>query len=376
MKILINCSMLKKGGVLQVGHSLVSELLHQKDHDYYFILSSLLRKDFPEMEEGPRFITYNVTPSVFLSLTGREKKLDALVERIQPDVVFSVFGPTYWKPKCPHVSGYAKAAYFYPDSPFIQGMPVRRKIRLFILKTLHMHDFKRFNQALVVETNDAAKRLESLIPSKKVFVVSNTYNQVFDQPELWDNTLKLPEFEGITLLSITANYRHKNLAVIPGVISYLKEHYPSLKFRFVLTLNRNEFRSVDEEQARHILFLGRASIHQVPSLYKQSDLMFMPTLLECFSATYPESMRMSVPVLTSDMPFARDVCGDAALYFDPLSIESIGEAIYTLASSEDLRSDMAERGQHRLATFETSLTRAQKYIDILETSYEANHSKF
>jgi glycosyltransferase involved in cell wall biosynthesis len=376
MKILINCSMLKKGGVLQVGHSFVSQLLNQNDHDYYIVLSSLLRKDFPEMEDGPRFITYDVKPSVFLSLTGREKKLDALVESIQPDVVFSVFGPAYWKPKCPHVSGYAKAAYFYPDSPFIQSMPIRKKIRLLLLRTLHMHDFKRFNQALVVETNDAARRLESLIPSKKVFVVSNTYNQVFDHPELWDDTLNLPDFEGITLLSITANYPHKNLSVIPGVISYLKEHYPALKFRFVLTLNRNDYRSVDEEQARHILFLGPVSIHQVPSLYKQSDLMFMPTLLECFSATYPESMRMSVPILTSDMPFARDVCGDAALYFDPLSIQSIGEAIHSLASSEALRSEMVERGQLRLSTFETFKTRAQKYIELLETSYEANHSKF
>jgi len=376
MKILINCSMLKKGGVLQVGHSFVSELLLRKDHDYYFILSSLLRKDFPEMEESPRFITYDVIPSVLLVLTGREKKLDAMVERIQPDVVFSVFGPSYWKPKCTHVCGYAKAAYFYPDSPFIQRMPFRRKLKLSVLKTLHMRDFKRFNQALVVETKDAASRLETLVPSKKVFVVSNTYNQVFDQPDLWDDSLKLPEFDGITLLSISANYRHKNLALIPDVISYLKEHDPSLKFRFVLTLNKSDYRSVDEEVARHILFLGPVSILQVPSLYKQSDLMFMPTLLECFSATYPESMRMSVPILTSDMPFARDVCGDAALYFDPLSPESIAKAIHSLASSEALRSEFADRGKSRLATFETSLTRAQKYIDILETSYEANHSKF
>ena len=103
--------------------------------------------------------------------------------------------------------------------------------------------------------------------------------------------------------------------------------------------------------------------------------MFMPTLLECFSATYPESMRMSVPILTSDMPFATDVCGDAALYFDPLSPKSIGDAIHSLASSEALRAELAEKGQLRLSTLETSLTRAQKYIDILETSYEANHSK-
>ncbi len=76
-------------------------------------------------------------------------------------------------------------------------------------------------------------------------------------------------------------------------------------------------------------------------------------------------MKMVNPVLTSDMPFARAV-GDAAVYFDPQSPASIGEAIYSLASSEALRSEMIERGIKRLETFETATTRAQKYIEILE----------
>jgi hypothetical protein len=37
---------------------------------------------------------------------------------------------------------------------------------------------------------------------------------------------------------------------------------------------------------------------------------------------------------------------------------------------------MAEKGQQRLSSFESAKTRAQKYIEILETSYEANNSKF
>lgn len=376
MKIMINCSTLKKGGVLQVGHSLVSELLQRSDHEYYFVLSSRLRKDFPDMEDGERFITHDVRPSVYLSLTGREKRLDALEKTIRPEVVFTVFGPSYWKPRSPHLCGYAKAVYNYPDSPFVRNMPRMKKWRLSLLRILHLHDFKHHNQGLVVETRDIASRLGKLLPSKKVYVVSNTYNQVFDQGALWDERLRLPDFDGLTLLSITANYRHKNLQVIPEVITYLRDRHPSLRFRFVLTLDREDYQRISEEHARHILFLGRVSIYQVPSLYRQADLMFMPTLLECFSATYPESMRMGVPILTSDMSFARDVCGDAAMYFDPLSPQSIGEAIYTLASKKELRSELAERGQKRLASFENAQTRAQKYIEILLTTYEANHSKF
>ena len=377
MKILINCSTLKKGGVLQVAHSLVTELFERSDHDYFFIFSSKLRNDFPDLDEDPdRFITYDVKPSVFLSLTGREKYLNSVMDRIKPDVVFTVFGPTYWKPKCPHLVGYAKASYFYPESPFTQQMPFFRKMKLLLLRQFHMHDFRHFNQAIVTETTDTSERLATLLPNKKIYTVSNTYNQIFDEPEKWDEGVQLPEFDGITMLSITANYRHKNLSVIPRVIDYLSEHHPKLKYRFVLTLKREHYQEIEERHSRHILFLGRVSIHQAPSLYRQSDFMFMPTLLECFSATYPEAMRMENPVLTSDMPFARAVCGDAAVYFEPLSAESIGEAIYSLASNATLRSEMIARGKKRLETFETSTSRAQKYIEILEKTYEADHSQF
>ena len=346
MRILINGSTLKKGGVLQVGHSLIAELLKRTDHEYYFIVSSGLKDFFQplEKEDRHRFFFHDVKPKIYLSLTGKERRLNSIFHQVKPDVVLSVFGPTYWKPDGIHVCGYAKAVYFYPDSPFIQRMPLKRKIKLLLLKTLHLHDFKRFNQALITETSDTANRLSSLLPDKTIFTVSNTYNQVFNKPKLWDKSIKLPEFSGLTMLSITANYRHKNLRIIPEVIAYLKANYPSLKFRFILTLTEGEFGSIKEEYAKHIVFLGRVSIFQCPYLYSQSDVMFMPTLLECFSATYPEAMKMRTPILTSDLPFARDVCKDAAMYFDPMSPRSIGEAIHTLADNESIRLELIERG--------------------------------
>jgi len=103
--------------------------------------------------------------------------------------------------------------------------------------------------------------------------------------------------------------------------------------------------------------------------------MFMPTLLECFSATYPEAMKMGIPIVTSDLPFARSICGDAAVYFDPMSPQSIGEAIYSLANNNSLYKEYIARGWKQLLTFESAKTRAQKYIEILEKLYEADHSK-
>ncbi len=377
MRILINCSTLKKGGVLQVGHSLVSELMKRKDHDYFFIISSEQRKFFANYVDnlGDNFYIYDVKPSVFLSLTGRERKLNKILLKIRPHAVFSVFGPTYWKPDCLHVCGFAKPSYIYLDSPFFKNLALLSKLKLLALKKLHLFSFQNSTDALVTETNDASRRLLRILPSKKVFTVSNTYNQIYDETSKWDNSIKLPAFDGITLLSITANYQHKNLGIIPDVISYLRYVYPLLKFRFVLTLDRSEVKNISKNDLQYIIFLGRVPIYQCPNLYLQSDFMFMPTLLECFTATYPEAMKMGVPILTSNLPFATDICSDAAYYFDPKSPESIGEAIYTLAGNKDLQVKLAVRGKVRLKTFNSSEERANKYIKILETLYETINSK-
>ena len=371
MKILINCSTLKKGGVLQVAHSFVMELLQRSDHDYYFIFSTGLIKDLPDYikEDKVRYFIHDVKPSLYKLLTGRNKVLDHIFSKVNPDIVFSLFGPTYWNPRSKHICGYAKASYFYPDSPFIQKLPLFRRLKLLFLKQFHMNDFKKFNDVLITETNDASTRLMGLLPSKRVFTVSNTYNQIFEQPDKWDHSHKLNSFDGITLLSITANYRHKNLSIIPDVIKYLNVKYPDFKYRFVLTLKENELNLSDESIRKHIISLGKVTIYQCPPLYQNADFMFMPTLLECFSATYPEAMKMNVPILTSDMPFAKDVCADAAIYFNPLSPESIGEAIYSLANNPQLVTEQKQRGQERLKTFNSSQSRAQQYIDILEQTY-------
>ena len=57
-------------------------------------------------------------------------------------------------------------------------------------------------------------------------------------------------------------------------------------------------------------------ISECPSLYRQSTFAFQPTLLECFTATYPEAMRSGKPIVTPDLEFARGLCGGAAVYYD------------------------------------------------------------
>lgn len=368
MNILINCSNLKIGGGLQVAHSFVSNLKDFNTHSFVVITSDELNKqlDLKLFPDFIKFITYNIEAKAIKTLTGKDEFLDKIVLDNKIEVVFSVFGPTYWKPKVKHVVGYAKPHYVYTDSPFFKTLSIISSFKLNLKKFFHMYDFKHNNQVLITENEDVSKRLRAILKDKEIYTVTNYYNQVFDQDQKWDTSLKLPKFEGFTMLTVSANYPHKNLQIIPKVIAHLNQNYKDFKFRFVVTLKEGELGiNLDENITKNIVYLGKTNINQCPPLYSQSDAIFLPTLLECFTATYPEAMRMEKPILTSNLNFATGLCENAALYFEPLDPKDIGDKIYQLANNELMKKELVANGIMQLKKYDTYATRAEKYIEII-----------
>lgn len=95
--------------------------------------------------------------------------------------------------------------------------------------------------SLWTENSFISSRVKQLWPKKRVYTVTNNYNQVFDAPAAWDKGICLPPFDGITLLTVSAHYPHKNLDIIRPCIEWLEEHHPELRYRFVLTLGEDKF---------------------------------------------------------------------------------------------------------------------------------------
>lgn len=106
---------------------------------------------------------------------------------------------------------------------------------------------------------------------------------------------------------------------------------------------------------------------ECPDFVDSCDALFLPTLLECFSASYPEAMLLKKPILTSNLPFATTVCEDAAIYFNPLDSIEIANKIAQLVSSPELIKDLQEKGERRLKSFLSPRERAKKYLDICKT---------
>lgn len=76
-----------------------------------------------------------------------------------------------------------------------------------------------------------------------------------------------------------------------------------------------------------------------------------PSLYEGFGLPPLEAMLFAKPTLVSDIASLREVCGDAALYCDPLSVEDIIGGVLRLATEEALRARLSSLAAARAAYF-------------------------
>lgn len=367
MVFLINCSNLKVGGGLQVADSICNQMNRFAQHRFCVVLSPNLNYTKERIGNLPNVdvYTYEIPNTFGTIIRGRDEFLDQLVKNHHVNAVLTIFGPSRWCPKVPHFSGFAMPHLVIPESPFFSSQPLFQRIKWKLWCKIRQWSFKRSAKCFWTENPYISARLGKLLVNRQVYTISNYYNQVFDHPENWINNIKLPEFDGVTCLSISTHYPHKNFEILIECVKLLKEKYPEVQVRFVLTFSENEM-PVPDDVRDSFVFIGRVEVAECPSLYEQCDIMFMPTLLECFTASYPEAMRMEKPIVTTDLEFARGLCGDAACYYSPVDPKAAVEAIYKVATNKDYAKQLTENGKEQLKTFDNYVQRADKLISILE----------
>jgi glycosyltransferase involved in cell wall biosynthesis len=96
---------------------------------------------------------------------------------------------------------------------------------------------------------------------------------------------------------------------------------------------------------------GYLSNEEIARYYSKASIFAFPSLDEGFGMPVLEAMRAGVAVVASDRSAVPEVCGDAALLIDPLSVDALAEAIGKLAADEEARALLEDRGKRRAIQF-------------------------
>ena len=107
-----------------------------------------------------------------------------------------------------------------------------------------------------------------------------------------------------------------------------------------------------EKLPENVRMLGRVSDEELIRLYHQADCFIFPSLYEGFGLPPIEAMQCGCPVLASDIPVLREVCGDAAEYFNPMDVDDIRRTIQNYIRNIDKKKKiMRERGFQNVNRF-------------------------
>ncbi len=94
--------------------------------------------------------------------------------------------------------------------------------------------------------------------------------------------------------------------------------------------------------------------------YNSCDIVNFPSTFEGFGMPILEGQAIGRIVLTSNISPMKDICGEGALLVNPFSVESIREGYKQIIESEELRSDILEKGRQNVANYS---------IDFVTNSY-------
>ncbi len=174
------------------------------------------------------------------------------------------------------------------------------------------------------------------------------------------------------ILNVGTLQPRKNLPLLIRALARVRTRLPDVAL--VLTGNR-EGHHIDPDISRAITELGLSNaVHfagyveqrDLPGLVRAATLFAFPSWYEGFGIPLLEAMSQNVPIVCSDTPCLREVARDAALYFDPASIASCEESLYTLLTDETRRGEKILRGKNRLMSYSW-----QKSAELLSRLYDA-----
>jgi glycosyltransferase involved in cell wall biosynthesis len=275
--------------------------------------------------------------------------LPRLLRKRKVDVLFNLADVAV-RSKIPQVYLFDWAYAVYPDADIWSRMPKRERL----YRSAKLWFFKKYisySKYVIAQTDTMQQRLSSLYGMSDITVVGNAVS--LDHYQEKSDLFDLPSGK-FNLLYLTRYYPHKNIEVFLSLAELIRAR--NLPFNLVTTLEPEESPGASafllEVERRRldsiIVNLGVIPMDKVPSLFASCSALLMPTLMESFSGTYVEAMFHQKVIFTSDLDFARDVCKEAAVYFDPMNPEDMLEKIVSAFESDDLLERKISLGRKRL----------------------------
>lgn len=192
--------------------------------------------------------------------------------------------------------------------------------------------------------------------------------------EGWEHLLGVPADDTVLarhglarggyVLAVSSPTPNKNFAAVLEASRLLADL--DLKFVIAGSADTRVFASAGDLSGASLVRVGYVSDAQLRALYENAMCFAFPSRYEGFGIPPLEAMGLGCPVVASSIPSVREVCGDAALYFDPARPDELAQNLRALHGAPARLADMRERGRMRAARY-SWLEAARRNVDALRS---------
>ncbi|HEX3104191.1 MAG TPA: glycosyltransferase family 1 protein [Terriglobales bacterium] len=370
IRIFINGLAASAGAGLTYLHNVVPHLASLAGVHTTLALQPILAQNFERLSNVdlicPPGISGTARRFVF-----EQTKLPGLIRKSPADVLISAGNFALRSSPVPQIllSGNS----LYTSSDFSADLRSRREYLMLVdnfLKRMLARTSVHWADLTVAPSRAFADELQRWT-GREVTVIHHGFDRTAffaSQTRLSDHTQrKLGEAAGCLRLLFVSHYNYyRNFETLLRALPLIENLLPEKRVKLFLTCkleaNANPG-SYDGSSAMalvqqlgisdNVVQLGAVPYASLHHLYTACDLYVTPAYAETFAHPLVEAMASGLPVVASDLPVHKEVCGEGARYFRRFSSESLAKAVVE-AWNPEIRSKLAIAANARANEFSWS----------------------
>ncbi len=216
------------------------------------------------------------------------------------------------------------------------------------------------------------------IPAEKIKIIPNALSNAFvDQLQNlnYEDTKRELKQGKLVCIYVSRYYAHKNHSFLLSIAGELKKR-AIRDVVFAVTVNpmnpnviKLQSKINEEGLNAYFINLGEITQRELHEWYQKVNCVIFPSKLETFGNPLIEAMAYGLPICAIDLPYARSVCEDAAIYFRKDDVQDGVDKILSLKSSTSLRALLAAKGRQRFQSFPTWDEIVSYYIELSASLY-------
>ncbi|MFZ0799685.1 MAG: glycosyltransferase family 1 protein [Terriglobales bacterium] len=371
IRLFINGLAASAGAGLTYLRNVIPHLARRADAETTVLMNPAIRREFGQLPN----ISFLEDPGSYGSprrFVREQRTLPGLIRRSGAQVLISAGNFALWNSPVPQILLSGNSLYTSGD--FLRDVRARGDYAIWA-DTLLKRWFARRSISwadVTVAPSEAFAQALSQWSGRKVLSVHHG----FDADIFTSDTTPLPSAvqaqieqgeDALRLLFVSHYNYYRNFETLFRAMPILSGRLNGRKVRLFLTCRLNSSENPGSYRAEAasslvnslrdseiVVELGTIPYRSLHRLYRACHIYVTPAYTETFAHPLVESMSSGLPVVASDLPVHREICGDAGIYFPRFSPEALAERILQIRESPELAEKLSCNGLRRARDFSWS----------------------